>query len=183
MTGFCTRREDIRRKFWGIHAKLVGVRTALVEKIREASVDIRTRLQVVRTELAERSLYGEGVAGNPYNEGGFGDASMVKTSWGDPSRMKNSDRYNNSQGQEKDKGKTQNPKHTIMTATREPSSSSAKKAKVRPIIQRDQQEKVTVETLAFESVTGSECRSWWDETPPDHALKNSVTKAEVDHAI
>lgn len=52
-----------------------------------------------------------------------------------------------------------------------------------PKIQRDRQEKVTVESLAFESVTGSECRSWWDETPPDHALKNSLRKAEVDHAI
>lgn len=79
----------------GIRIELARVRIALVGKIGEASVDIRTRQREVRTKLAEGSPYGEGVAGSPYNEGGFGDASMVKTSWGDPSRAKNSDCYNN----------------------------------------------------------------------------------------
>lgn len=61
---------------------------------------------------------------------------------------------------EKVKGKPQNPRQraVMATSTREPSSSS-KKAKVRPKIQRDQQVKVTVDTLTFESVTGSECRT------------------------
>lgn len=39
------------------------------------------------------------------------------------------------------------------------------------------------ENVAFESVTGSECRTWWEETFPDHVIKDSLRKAQVDHAI
>lgn len=44
-------------------------------------------------------------------------------------------------------------------------------------------EGITAENVAFESVTGSECRTWWEETSPDHVIKESLRETQVDHAI
>lgn len=66
-----------------------------------------------------------------------------------------------------------------MIAT-EPASS--RKTRSRPKTTKDPEE-LTTANVAFESVTGSECRTWWEENPPDHVMKESLKKAQVDHAM
>lgn len=48
-----------------------------------------------------------------------------------------------------------------MTAT-DPTSGS-KKAKIKQKVQKDP-EGITAKNVAFESVTGNKCRTWWEET-------------------
>lgn len=64
----------------------------------------------------------------------------------------------------------------IKTATE---LASNKKTKSRPKTPKDS-EGLTAANVAFESVTGSECRTWWEENPPNHVTKES---AQVDHVV
>lgn len=55
------------------------------------------------------------------------------------------------------------------------------KKKVWSRVQKE--ERVTVQTLTFKSVSGIECCTWWEETPDDHLVKASLRKVNVDKAI
>lgn len=66
-----------------------------------------------------------------------------------------------------------------MTATK---LASNKKTKSRLKATKDL-EGLTTAHVAFESVTGSECRIWWEENPPDHVTKESLRRAQVDHVV
>ena len=41
----------------------------------------------------------------------------------------------------------------------------------------------TVETITFESVLGSECRTWWEQAEANHPLKKALCTAKVDKII
>ena len=43
--------------------------------------------------------------------------------------------------------------------------------------------KITVENITFESVMGSECRTWWEKAEADHPLKKALCTVEVDKII
>ncbi|XP_057855203.2 uncharacterized protein LOC131064892 [Cryptomeria japonica] len=90
-----------------------------------------------------------------------------------------SDSYNNDQGWGKGRRIEQGSCSAAMTAT-EPTSS--KKTRNGPKVQKDS-EGIMAANVAFESMTGSECRNWWEETPLDHVTKDSLRRAQVDHAI